>query len=177
MKLMSECYVHWMSIYLALTHQWSSCQRRVDGGWGGFSTVVATFSHVGGSLIFYSHHWGCLNNPVFSNLGLCAVCWAHLMCSHKLWSTSVGHPFSFLNSSLGLTWGKHYQKITIAIFRFVPQNFTIPGYFFLLCYSFLWLSFILTFSWLVCYCSVWLYFSPESIIVSIIIICISIIIL
>ena len=82
-----------------------------------------------GPLIFYGHHRECLNNPIFSDLVLCAVCWALFMCHYELWSTSVGHPLSFFNSSLGLTGGKHYQKITIAIFRFVPQNFTIPGNF------------------------------------------------
>ena len=52
--------------------QWSSCQICVGGGWGGggFSMVVATFSHVGGSLIFYGHHWGCLNNPIFFEFGV-----------------------------------------------------------------------------------------------------------
>ena len=30
---------------------------------------------------------------------------------------------------LSLSWKKHYQKITIAIFSFVLQNCTIPGYF------------------------------------------------
>ena len=34
----------------------------------------------------------------------------------------VGHPSSFLNSSWDLTGGKHYQKITITIFRFVLQE-------------------------------------------------------
>ena len=113
---------------------------------GGFSKVVATFSRVGVSLkSFYSHHLGCLNNPIMSNLGLCAVCWAHFMCHYKLWPTSVGHPFSFLNSSWGLTGGKHYQK---EVFRFVLQNFTIPAYFpYILFYSCL---FSLLFSgWLV----------------------------
>ena len=51
------------------------------------------------------------------------------MCHHELWPTSVSHPFSSLNSSEGFAGGKHYQKITIAIFRFVLQNFDIPGYF------------------------------------------------
>ena len=74
-------------------------------------------------------HRGCLNNPIFSNLGLCAACWAHFMCHHELWPTSVSHPFSFLNSSLGLAGEKHYQKITIPIFRLGLQNFAIPGYF------------------------------------------------
>ena len=77
----------------------------------------------------YGCHRGCLNNPIFLNLGLCAECWTHFTCHHELWPTSVGHPFSFLSSSWGLTGEKHYQKFTIAIFRFVLQNFTIPGYF------------------------------------------------
>ena len=37
--------------------------------------------------------------------------------------------FFSLNSSLGFAGGKHYQKITIPIFRPVLQNFAIPGYF------------------------------------------------
>ena len=80
----------------------------VDGG-SSSSKVVATFNHVGGSFNFYGHHWGCLDNPIFSNLGLCAPCWAHVMCYHELRPTSVSHPFS-LNSSLGFAGGKHYQK-------------------------------------------------------------------
>ena len=51
------------------------------------------------------------------------------MCHHELWPTSVSHPFSFLNSSLGLAGEKHNQKITIPIVRLVLQNFAIPGYF------------------------------------------------
>ena len=82
-----------------------------------------------GHLIYYGHHRGCLNNPIFSNLGLCAACWARFMCQHELWPTSVSHPFSSLNSSLCFAWGKDYQKITIPIFRPVLQNFAIPGYF------------------------------------------------
>ena len=78
----------------------------------------------------------CLNNPIFSNLGLCAACWAHFVCHHELRPTSVGPSFSFLNSVGGLTGGKHYQKIAIAIFRFGLPNFTIPGYFpYILFYS------------------------------------------
>ena len=48
------------------------------------------------------HHQGCRNNPIFSNLVLCAACWAHFICHHELWQTSVSHPFCFLNNSLGL---------------------------------------------------------------------------
>ena len=88
-----------------------------------------------GPLSFYGHHRGCLNNPIFSNLGLCAACWAHFVCHHELWLTSASHPFTFLNSSLGLAGGKRYQKITIPIFRLVLQNFPIPGYFPIIIFS------------------------------------------
>ena len=88
-----------------------------------------------GPLIFYGHHWGCLNNPISSNLGLCAAFWAHFMCHHKLCPTSVSHPFSSLNSYLGLTGGKYYPKNTIPIF--ILQNFPFPG-----CFSYILLSFL-----------------------------------
>ena len=75
----------------------------------------------------HSHHRGCLNNPIFSNLGLCAACWAHFLCHDELWPTSVSHPFFSLNSSLSFAGGKHYQKNTIP--RLVLQNVAIPGCF------------------------------------------------
>ena len=71
---------------------------------------------------------GCLNNPIFSNVGFYAACWAHFMCLHELWPTSASPPFS-LNSSLGLAGGKHNQKITVPVFRLVLQNFALPGCF------------------------------------------------
>ena len=100
--------------------------------------------------VMYKYH------PIFSNLGLCAACWAHLMGHHKLWLTSVSDPFSFLNSALGFAREKHYQKIAIPIFRLVLQNFALPVAFLAFFPS---LSFLLTFFWLGCYCSMWLYFS------------------
>ena len=81
-----------------------------------------------GPLIYYGRHRGCPNNPIFFNLGLCDTCWAHYMCHHDLWSTSVSQPFSFLNSSLGFAGRTHHQKITITIFRFVLQNLAIQNY-------------------------------------------------
>ena len=101
----------------------------VGRGWG--------LSYGGGHLqpcgrvlsYIYGHHRGCLNNPIFSNLGLCAACWACLICHHELWPTSASHLFSSLNSSLGFAGGKHNKKITIPIFRLVLRNFAIPGYF------------------------------------------------
>ena len=83
-----------------------------------------------------------------SNLGLWAAYWAHFMCYHELWPTSVSHPFSFLNSSLGLAGGKYHQKIIIPIFRHVLQNFAILGYFpYILFYHYL--SYVLSPGWFV----------------------------
>ena len=111
----------------------------------------------GGSFNLYGNHQGCLNNPIFSNLGLFAACWAHFMRHHELWPTSVSHPFSSLSSSLGFAGGKHYKKITIPIFRLVLQNFAIPGCFpYILVYRYL-LSLLFSL-WFVIV--VWLYFSP-----------------
>ena len=75
------------------------------------------------------HHRGCLNNRIFSNLGLCAACWACFMCNHELWPVSVSRSFFSLSSSLGQAGGKHYQEITIPIFRLVLQNFPLSGCF------------------------------------------------
>ena len=62
---------------------------------------MSTFNHVGRSFNPFKYcHRRCLNNPIFWDLGLCAACWAHFMCHHKLSSTSVSQPF-FLNSSYG----------------------------------------------------------------------------
>ena len=73
---------------------------RAGSGLGlGSSKVVVTFNHVGGSFdLFKYHHQGCLNNPIFLNLGFCAACRARFICCHKLWPTSVSYPFSSLNS-------------------------------------------------------------------------------
>ena len=69
-------------------------------GWRSLAWLVATFNRVGGSFnLLMSRHWGCLNKPIFSNLGLWVACWAYFMCHPELWPTSVSHPFSFLNSS------------------------------------------------------------------------------
>ena len=101
-------------------------------GVGGFSKVVPPSTMRASPLIFHGHHQGSLNNPIFSNLRLCAACWAHSMCHHELWPKSLGYAFSFCNSCWGPTGGKHYpcyQKMIIIIFRFVLQHFAIPGYF------------------------------------------------
>ena len=76
--------------------------------------------------------------PSFQIRGYVLHFQARFMCHYELWPTSVSHPFSFLNSSFGLTWGKHNQKITIAIVRLVLQVFAMPGYFlYIVFYSYL----------------------------------------
>ena len=95
---------------------------------GLYAVLLLELRHdiVGGSLnLFMATTGDVLNNPIFSSLGLCAACWAHFMCHYKLWPSSVSHPFSFPNSSLGLAGGKYYLKITIPVFRVVLQNFAI----------------------------------------------------
>ena len=105
-----------------------------------------------GPLIFfkYHRHW-CLNNRISSNLGKCVVCWAHLMCHHELWSTSVSHPFSFSKA-----W-KDYQKITIPILDVLLK--TLLFHVASLIFSVI-LLFLLTLFWLVWYCRLGFYFSP-----------------
>ena len=53
------------------------------------------------------------NNPIFSNLGLCAACCARFMCHHELWPTSVSHPFSSLNSSPALLEENTTRKLLL----------------------------------------------------------------
>ena len=78
-------------------------------------------------------------------------------CHHELRPTPVSHPFSSLNSSLGLAGGKHYQKITIPVFRLLfVKILLIQVAFLILCVI---LLYLLTFFWLSCYCCMWLYFS------------------
>ena len=91
-------------------------------GFGGFSKVVTTFSHVGGSFIFYGHHWVYLNNPFFFNLGLCTACWARFMCHHEMWPTSVTHPFLSIDLYALLE-----ENITTQIANFMGPTRGPPG--------------------------------------------------
>ena len=112
-------------------------------GAGGFSNVMATLNHVGGSFNLFM--------ATTLNLGFCAVCWAHFVFHYKLWPTSVSHPSSVLNSSLGLAGRNHYQKTTILVFRVVLQKFCYSRL--LSLYSFLSLYSLLIVFRFVCYCS------------------------
>ena len=102
------------------------------------------------------HHRGCLNNPIFSNLELCAVCWARFMSHHELRPTSVSPRFSSLNSSLGLAEGKHYLKIAISIFK-TCWKFSSSRL--LSLYSVLLLSFLLCFHRILFCCYLFPFFS------------------
>ena len=124
---------------------------------GGFSKLLATFSHVGGSFnLFMATTVGVWIIPSFRILGF-VLHVEHISCvirncGQHLWDISP-----LFSSSWGLTGGKHYQKITIATFRFVFQFFfTNPCYF---PYIFFCRYLFSLFFSLVCYCSVWLYFS------------------
>ena len=90
-------------------------------GVGNFSKVVATFNHVGGSF----------------NLLMAITGDGWIIPSFQIWEyvLHVEHiSCVFMNCGqhqraiLSLE-EKHYQKITIPIFRDVLQNFAIPGYF------------------------------------------------
>ena len=109
----------------------------VGGGWGAFLRWWPPSTMWVGPLIFFMVTTGDVwIIPSFRIWGLCAACWAHSMCHHhrpphtlievcghnELWPTSVSHPYSFLNSGLGLAGGKHYQRVIL-------QNFAIPCYF------------------------------------------------
>ena len=106
----------------------------------------------GGLKFSYGHHLGCLNNPLFLILGLCAACWAHFMCHHELWPMSVSHTFSFLNSSC---WRKTLLENYCAYLYSCSSKFCYSRL--LSLYSFLLLSFLPTFFWLGCYCNMWLF--------------------
>ena len=95
---------------------------------GRFSKVVI-FNHVGGSFnLFMATTGDVWIIPSFR-------IWDHVLhvehvscvitnCGQHWWVI-----LSPLNNCLGFAGGKHYQKINIAIFRFVLLNFTIPDYF------------------------------------------------
>ena len=99
-------------------------------GWGLFLRCWSP-QPCGGSFNIFGHRRECLNNPIFSNMGLCGACWAHFMCHHELWLILVRHLSSSLNNSLVRPcWRKtDYQKSTMPIFRLVLQNFALPGCF------------------------------------------------
>ena len=66
------------------------------------------------------------------------------MCHHGLLPTSMSHPFSFHNSSLGFVGGKHYQKMTIPFpgcfpyilsYRYIPSLLSSGWFVIAVCFS------------------------------------------
>ena len=100
-------------VLLCFVLLWLHCRSPWIRGWGlgAFLRWWPPSAMWADLLIFYGHHLGCLNNPIISNLGWCAACWAHFVCHHKLWPTSVSDPFSSLNRSLGFTEGNITRKL------------------------------------------------------------------
>ena len=90
------------------------------------------------------HYQSCLSNPIFSNFGLCAVLWAYFMCHHKLWPTSVSHPFSFLTSSLCPEENITRNSLSLSL-DFAPLS----------CFPYILAYLIIspTLLWLGCYCN------------------------
>ena len=128
--LFTHLFVLWNFTYkphefrVLFTSLWKRHQPLPIWGWEFFWVFFKGGGHLrpcgwgGGSLnLFKWHHYGCLNNPISSNLALCTAC----CCS--------------INSSSGLTRGKPDQKTTILVFRLVLQNFAHPAFFpCILCY-------------------------------------------
>ena len=123
--------VIFLPIFSSTSHV--KCTQRVVG----FSKVLATFNHVGGSPNHLMATTGCVwIIPSFRISGYV------LYVEHS--SCVITNCDQHLKSSWGLTGGKHYQKMTIASFRFVLQKFIIPGYFpYILFYSCLFPYFLL----------------------------------
>ena len=80
-----------------------------------------------GPLIFYGHHGRCMNNPIFSILGLCAACWAHSItnCGQHQWAI----PSLFSMAHEAILEKNITRKLLIAVFRIVLQYLNILGYF------------------------------------------------
>ena len=112
-----------------------------------FSKMVATFNHVGGSFNLFIATGDIWIIPSFRIWGYVHV--EHISCV----ITNCGqHQWAI--PSLRSCWRKHHHKITMPMFRFVLQNFALPGCFpYILFYCY---PFFLIFFRLVCYCSMWL---------------------
>ena len=100
---------------------------------------------------------GCLNNPIFSNLGLCAACWTHFMCHHELWPTSLGHPFSFFQFILRPYWGKTLPENQHSLFLDLFFKILLSQFYFIYILFHRYIFFLTSSGWFVI--AVWLYFS------------------
>ena len=111
----------WMTLKIKVKVKGHCTRHTVWVGVGSFSKLVATFNHVGGSF----------------NLLMAITGDGWIIPSFQIWDyvlhvehiscvfTNCGqHQRAILSLE-----EKHYQKISIPIFRDVLQNFAIPGYF------------------------------------------------
>ena len=101
------------------------------------------------------HCQGCLNNPIFSNSGLCAARWAHFMYHHELCPTSLSHHFSLLKS-FRPSGEKNYHRIL-----FLSLDLSSISSFSRLLSLYPLESCLYTSYSLDCYCSIWPYLSPR----------------
>ena len=75
MRLLLQCFITPSKCIIVMIACHYHLPRISGSGGVFFSKVVAIFNHLGGSYtIFKNDHRGCLNNPIFSNLGLYACC-------------------------------------------------------------------------------------------------------
>ena len=82
----------------AVLNRWRAIRHPSVGWVGGFSKVVATFSHVDGSLNLFWPPPGISEWSHLFEFGVMYCMLSTFMCRHELWPTSASHPFSFLNS-------------------------------------------------------------------------------
>ena len=114
--------------------------------------MVANCNHMGGLI----NPFKCRHDSIFSNVGLCAACWARFMWSHELWPTPVSQSFSFSIILLVL--------FEVVIIRKYNPNLCLPN---CCCPSLLTTCIMYNpyhFSWFssAFYCSIWPNFSPMS---------------
>ena len=101
-------------------------------GWGwGFFQGGGHLQPCGPLLWYFRTPLG--NNPVFSNLGSCAACWARFLCHHELWPSSLSHPLSSLNITLGLA-GENITRNLLSIsfdlfYKICPFHFAFLIFF------------------------------------------------
>ena len=117
-QIEAQCWILIIHAFILYTCMWV--------GVGGFSNLVTTFNHVGGSFNLFVATTGDVRLiPTFSNFGLYAACWANFMCHHELWPTPVSHPFSSRLLSL-------YSFLSLC---------SLLTFFWLVCFCSMWLCF------------------------------------
>ena len=86
---------------------YSTSYHELGWGLGSFLRWWSLSTMWDGPLIFSVPPLGMSEWSHLIEFKLCAACWAHFTYHYELWPTSVSHPLSSLNSSLGLAGGKY----------------------------------------------------------------------